>query len=508
MPSKRTSARIACAATRAGRLGMIAIVPLAGCSRTASPAAEAASATRTVALNAQSPEPTSGQRAPSRIAVVHGQPKPLAPDAVTSNWPRFLGPTNDGKSPETHLLKEFPLDGPPLVWEMETGEGYACPAVANGKLVYLHRIGNEEVVECLHPEAGERFWSARYATRYRDRYGFGNGPRAGPVIDGDRVYTVGPEGKLHCFDLETGEVVWKLDIADTYQAPLGFFGYGSSPLVEGELLIVVVGAPGGPTVVALDKKSGEEVWRSGSEWGVDYASPIAGVVHGKRRVFVLAGGDRQPPTGGLLSIDPAGGSIDCRFEFRSAKYESVNAASPVILGDQVFISSSYNTGGVLVRMSPDAGCEQVWRTDSLRCHFATPISRDGYLYGFDGMNKRETVLACVELATGRQVWREQPSWTETLTTNRGQQEVELGVYRGSLIETDGRFLCLGEMGHLLWLDLSPAGYKELSRTRLFYAEETWSPPVLSRGLLYIAQNSKDTLTGKPPRLLCYDLRPR
>jgi hypothetical protein len=124
------------------------------------------------------------------------------------------------------------------------------------------------------------------------------------------------------------------------------------------------------------------------------------------------------------------------------------------------------------------------------------------------MNKRETVLACVELATGRQVWREQPSWTETLTTNRGQQEVELGVYRGSLIETDGRFLCLGEMGHLLWLDLSPAGYKELSRTRLFYAEETWSPPVLSRGLLYIAQNSKDTLTGKPPRLLCYDLRPR
>lgn len=441
-------------------------------------------------------------------AVVHAVPKPLADGAVTSDWPRFLGPFHNGKSPETKLLKHFPTEGPTLIWEMETGSGFAPPAVVADHLVFIHRVGDENIVECLRPQTGERVWSHRYLTDYRDRYGFSNGPRCGPVIEDGRVYTYGAEGKLHCLRLADGEVVWKRDILREFRVPQDFFGVGSSPLVEGDVLIVNVGAPGGPCVVAFDKRSGKEVWRAGDQWGPSYASPVPADVHGERRVFVFAGGDSRPPTGGLLSINPRNGAISFRFPFRGKTYESVNAASPVLADDHVFITSSYGTGGAALKLLTGGGFEEAWRTDALRSHFATPIVHDGYLYGFDGSGRSETSLVCVDMKSGRRMWSTRLSWTDMLDTKRGRREVELGVYRGSLIYADTSFLCLGEMGHLLWLDLSPQGCKEVSRARLFYANESWSPPVLSRGLLYIAQNENDTLSHTPPRLHCYDMRGR
>jgi outer membrane protein assembly factor BamB len=301
-------------------------------------------------------------------------------------------------------------------------------------------------------------------------------------------------------------VYWKRDIAKEFKVPQDFFGTASTPLIEGELLIVNIGAPGGPTVGAFDKTSGKMVWGAGTEWGPSYASPVPGTVHGKRRVFVLAGGESNPPTGGLYSIDPANGKVDFQFPWRSKSYESVNVASPVVAGNQVFISASYKTGGALLNISPDFKHSVAWTSPEIGTHFNTAIEKDGYLYAFDGRNEPDASLVCVELKTGKVMWRTTLEWDETITVNNDVRKQRLSTYRGTLLAVDGKFLVLGELGHLLWLDLTPNGAKELSRAWLFAARETWSLPVLSKGLLYISQHSRDTLNNTTARLLCYDLR--
>ena len=428
-----------------------------------------------------------GLRAASAQSRVRSKPAPLAGDAVTHDWTAFLGPAHNATSTETKLSRRLP---PRLVWEFTKGSGYASPAIAGARLVFLHRLGGEEVVECLHAETGATHWRFRYPTDYEDRYGYNDGPRSSPVIDVPRVYSVGAQGQLHCLDLETGRAIWKRDLGRDYRVSQDFFGTASTPLIEGPLLIVNVGAPGGPCVVGFDKATGREVWRAGTEWGPSYASPVPAVVHGKRRVFVFAGGESSPPSGGLMSIDPADGRVDFAFPWRSRAHESVNASCPVVFDNKVFVSASYRAGSALVGIGPDFSAKALWTTQEFALHFNTPVHKDGYLYGFDGRNESDASLACVDAASGRVMWRETPD----------------GVYRGSLLAVDGHFLCLGELGDLLWLDLKPIGYREVSRARLFAARESWGLPVLSRGLLYVAQNTEDVRTRARPRLLCYDLR--
>ena len=432
--------------------------------------------------------------------VLHRAPKPLSNDAVTHDWPSFLGPSHNAVSTETRLSRALP---PPLVWEFPKGTGYATPAVAGGRLLFLHRIGDEEIVECLHPETGSKQWQFRYATAFEDRYGYNNGPRASPVIDGERVYTVGAEGKLHCLDVGSGRVIWKRDLRAEYKVPQDFFGTASTPLVEGRLLIVNVGAPGGPCVVGLDAATGRETWQAGNDWGPSYASPVPALVHGKRRVFVFAGGESKPPAGGLMSIDPVTGRVDFAFPWRSRTYESVNASCPVVFGNKVLVSASYRKGGALLDVRSDFTYQIAWTTQDFALHFNTAVYRDGFLYGFDGRNELDASLECVDVSTGQIVWRETPEWTESAP---GRRQQALGTYRGSLLAVDGQFLCLGELGHLLWLDLTPKGYRQVSRAWLFAGRESWGLPVLSRGLLYIVQNTRDVFEGAGPRLRCYDLR--
>jgi outer membrane protein assembly factor BamB len=436
-------------------------------------------------------------------ARVHTKPKPLARDAITHDWTSFLGPAHNGVSTETRLSRTLP---PPLVWEFPKGTSYTSPAILGDRLVYVHRVNDQEIVECLHAQTGAQNWQFRYATDFEDRYGYNNGPRSSPVIDGDRVYTLGAQGQLHCLDLASGKVVWRRNMNAEYKVPQDFFGTATTPLVEDKLLIVNVGAPGGPCVVGLDKTSGREVWRAGTEWGPSYASPVPAVVHGRRRVFVFAGGESQPPTGGLLSIDPTNGRVDFTVPWRSRSYESVNASCPVVFDNKVFISASYRTGGALIEIRPDFTQRTLWTTSDFGLHWNTPIYRNGFLYGFDGRNEPDASLACVDVSSGKVVWRATPEWNETFTAAGQKREQMLSTYRGSLLAVDGQFLCLGELGHLVWMDLSPKGYKEISRAWLFGARESWALPVLSRGLLYVVQNTRDIVNGAGPRLLCYDLR--
>ena len=440
-------------------------------------------------------------------ATFHAAPQPLPVGAVTSDWPTLLGPMYNMHSPETHLLRDFPKKGPPLVWEVNKGDGYAAPAILGGRLVLFHRINDQAIVDCLNAQDGRRFWRFAYPTAYHDRYGFNHGPRCSPVIADDTVFTFGADGQLHALDLQTGQVRWQHDILSEFKLKPNFFGVGSTPLVESGNVIINIGADGGPCVAAFDAHTGKRVWGAGTEWGPSYATPVPALVNGRRRLFVFAGGESDPPTGGLLDIDPTTGQIENRFPWRGKRYESVNASAPVAIGsNQVFISECYGAGGALVAMDGTGGCHVVWTNSQFGTHFMTAVAKDGCLYGVDGHGPGDAFLVCADLKTGHELWRVKPTWTEAVETRQGRRKLTLGTVRCSLMLVDDRCLCLGEFGHLLWLDLQPQGYRELSRAQLFLAPNTWTPPVLSCGLLYVCQNSRDTVHGTPPRLLCYDLR--
>ncbi len=450
--------------------------------------------------------PDQDARPPAAVVTRHAPAGELSPEAVTEDWAAFLGPRGDMTSRESPLKLDFGPQGPPLVWEIATGSGYAAPAVSGGKLVFFHRVGDQERVECVAAETGESRWTYGYPSHYEDRYRFGNGPRSSPVIADGLVYTHGVEGPLHCFDLESGRVVWKLNTSTTYDVPQDFFGVGSTPLVVGDLLIVTIGAPNGPCVVALNRRTGKETWRAGDTWRAGYASPVLATLHGKPRVLVFAGSDDDPPTGGLLGIDPADGRVAFRFPFRSRTYASVNASNPVVHDNRVFLSSSYRTGGVQVEIGPDDSVREVWRTRDFGAHFMTPILRDGHLYGISGAGRNDTAMVCLDWSRGTSRWREAPKWPVRKRQDGADRKVDLSIMLGSLLGLPEGFLALGEAGHLAWLTPTPEGYLERTRASLFVADETWTPPVLWHGLLFVCQNKDDTTAGTGPRLLCYSLR--
>lgn len=444
--------------------------------------------------------------APQKNADVTFHAPPVAPaaDAVTSDWPCVLGPTHNEVSPETRLLAAFPKAGPKLVWEMNKGEGYAAPAVRGDRLILFHRVKDEEVADCLNALTGDRYWRSAYPTAYLDEYGYCNGPRSSPTISADSVYTAGAEGKLRCLDLESGTLRWQHDLKAEYKLKQNFFGVGSSPLLAGDVLVVNVGAAGGPCVVGFDARSGKVRWTAGKQWGPSYASPVPATLHGKRRVLVFAGGRSNPPTGGLMCIDPQNGKVDFEFTWRGTVRESVNASSPVVIGNQIFVSECYGSGGALLDVAPDMTCKPAWTNPTFGTHFMSAVAKDGYLYGVDGHGPADAFIVCVDQKTGREVWRTQPQWNENLGADA--RELSMGYFRCWLMPVDGRALCLGEYGHLAWVELSPAGFKETSRAWLFAAAETWTPPVLSKGLLYVCQSGRDPEKKTGLRLLCYDLR--
>ena len=440
----------------------------------------------------------------------HKAAAPLASDAKTENWPRFLGPQDTPVSRETKIRQEFPESGPLLVWECAKGSGYSCPAVAEGRLVLFHRVKGAETLDCLDPETGKRFWSYSYPVDYTDDFGYSDGPRSNPVIANDRIFTFGITSWLKCVDLATGKLVWEVDCEKKYGVQKYFFGTGSSPLVQNGLVIVNVGGGAEQCVIAFDEKTGAEKWIVKHPWGQSYASPIPAKWHGMDRVLVFAGGKSEPATGGLLVVDPLSGKLEATQPWRARRYPSVNASSPVLCGDDhVFISHAYvdrdhdQNGGVMLRTDATGQLSTVWNVPTFGCHWMTPVYHDGHLYAFSGEKERACELVCHEAATGRQLWKEKMEWE---APGLNGQTLPMSLYRGSLLKIGDRFLCLGEWGTLCWLDLSPAGAKRGSTAQLFTAQQSWTLPALSRGLLYVLQNEDDRLTSKPPRLLCYDLR--
>ena len=196
------------------------------------------------------------------------------------DWPQFLGPRRDGTSLEKGLLDAFPPGGPNIVWQRKVGEGYSGPVIAGERLVLFHRVGDNEVLECLNAATGASLWKFTYATNYQDGLGKGDGPRSTPVIVGDKVVTLGAEGALHCVTLDAGKKVWSRSLTAEYKAPLGYFGIATSPVVEQNLVLVNVGGKNAG-IVAFDLDTGKEIWKATND-PASYSSPVVCTVDGAR----------------------------------------------------------------------------------------------------------------------------------------------------------------------------------------------------------------------------------
>ncbi len=431
---------------------------------------------------------------------------PGSTDAQGADWPSFLGPSRDGHVVDASLDLSFGEGGPRLLWSFERGQGFSSPSVVGERVVYTHRAGNEAVVVCLDAKDGSELWSHRYPCEYSGRYIDDAGPRSTPTIVGDWVYVHGVEGVLNAFDLATGEVRWTRDTEREFEIGDDFFGVVSTPLVVGDLLIQNVGAPGGPTVVALDRRTGKTVWEAGEEWGPSCASPVLATMHGKQRVLCLAGGKSRPPTGGLMVIDLATGDVEGTYPYRSRTFESVNAATPVVDGNRVYLSASYGVGSACVEVREDGSVREVWTNERLGLQFSTPVFEDGVLYAVDGVSGRAGSLVAVDPDNGRELWREDLSFDETVEDGGETKEFTFSVGEGSLIVVGERLVLLGDFGHLVVLRPHSKGAEVVAHAPLFHAPESWTPPVIANGRLYICQNRRGRFGATPARLLCYDLR--
>lgn len=432
-----------------------------------------------------------------------------------NDWPVFLGPHGTGISDETGLLDEFPESGPKMVWELRIGKGYSSPSLRGHRLVIHHRKKDVDVVECLNADDGSTIWKYEYETDFRDPYGYSNGPRCSPLLTEDRCFTYGAQGKLICFNLKTGDVIWQRDTAADWKVPEHFFGAGCTPILENGKLIVFVGGQPNSGVVAIDPKTGKTIWESvgketwdgiatdgpgktpyawtGDEMVVSYSSPIAVTIHGKRHLLCLV---RQ----GLVSLDPDNGHVRFRYWFRARVHESVNAARPVVVDDLILLSAAYETGAALLKVHSDGeNFDEVWRDKrGMSTHWSTPICLDGCAYGFSGRHENEAALQCVDLKSGELVWQtngfdgELDELTQDQATGQIKNKstgkiVPWPFYgRGSKTYADGKFFILGERGTLALARLSRDGWKEISRTsfeKLKYP--MWASPVVSRGRLYL-----------------------
>ncbi|MBP9900361.1 MAG: PQQ-like beta-propeller repeat protein [Verrucomicrobia bacterium] len=443
----------------------------------------------------------------------------LTASASAEDWPRFLGPRGDNTSAEINLLDHWNPNGPPIIWEKSVGAGYSAPSVSKDLLVLHHRLGNEEIVEAMDARSGKSKWEYKYPSRFVDPFGYNNGPRATPLLTSNRCFTLGAEGKLLCLDLADGSLVWQRDTAEEWNVPKAFFGVGSTPLLEGDRVIVMVGGQPDTGVVALDPTTGKTIWKNvgrktwngvipvggrttkpyewtGSEMLASYASPVAATIHGQRHLFCLM---RQ----GLVALNPTNGAVRFRRWFQAPVNESVNAMTPVVHDDLVFFSAAYyRVGAVALRVQPDGqSFAETWRSPSnsferdpatgnypspvLEIHFSTPVLLYGFLYAFSGRNEPDATFRCVELQTGALRWSRDEGWPAHST----RQPNVFG--RGSAILAEGKLIVLGEGGRLGLFRPNPEKPEELCAWQVpSLRYPCWAGPVLSDRRLFLRSEDK------------------
>ena len=405
-------------------------------------------------------------------------------NSKAADWPQWQGPDRNSISKETGLLQKWPSGGPRLAWQVDgLGGGFSTPSIAGGRIFAMSYRGKNEVVFALAENGGKEKWVTKIGPASEIiAAGFGGeGPRCTPTVDGDLLYALGATGQFVCLRTSDGDEVWHKNLKDDFAGhSMAQWHYCESPLIDGDKVICT---PGGKeaTVVALDKKTGDVIWKAhvpdGN--GAGYASPIVVEAAGHRQyVHFLEGG----PAG----FDAATGKLLWRSK-KSAS-TTANCATPIFHDGCVFTAAAYGGGGALVKFVPtsDDGvkAELLYATKKMENHHGGIILYNGFLYGSNGGNAGG-YLVCLDFKSGAVKWNER----------EGQRRAA----KGSVAMADGRIYFRQEDGAVLLIEPSPKEYLERGRFEQpdRSRSKAWAHPVIANGKLYLIDQDK---------LFCYDVK--
>ncbi|HKV07849.1 MAG TPA: PQQ-binding-like beta-propeller repeat protein [Thermoanaerobaculia bacterium] len=395
---------------------------------------------------------------------------------LAADWPQFRGPNRNGVAPETRLLTSWPEGGPPVVWRAKGGKGYSGIAVSEGRAYTQWAEGEgekgSEYAVALDAATGKELWRVRTDSMYRDPSGNGDGPRATPAVDGDRLFVMTGRGKLHALDTKTGKILWHHDLA-ALGGSVGAGGEGSfcsSPLVLGERVFVEIGAGkerrGNRSFAAFDKATGKILWTAEND-PAGFSAPQAVTLAGVPQILFFSGS-------GLVALAPENGRVYWRYPWKTQL--DVNAVLPVILpGDRIFVSSGYDVGNALVQVTRSGKgftAREVWKGRNMSSLFSSFVLHDGHLYGF---HKR--IFKCVDPNTGEEKWKDD------------------SFNVGSLLLAGGNLVVLNETGELGLVEATPAAFKPIVRARVL-SGRTITSPALADGRLYARNNTDEIVCLK------------
>ena len=375
----------------------------------------------------------------------------LLPTAgLADDWPQWRGPERDGVWRESGIVEKFASDKLPLVWEAEISSGYSGPTVAEGRVYVSDRVTDPKQIErvlCFDAKTGKQLWVHEYDCPYRN-VSYRAGPRACVTLDEGRAYSLGTMGDLYCLNGSDGKVIWQKDLDKLYEINMPIWGISAAPLIEGELLIVQAGGKDA-CLVAFNKTTGEEVWKALSDLA-SYAAPII-IKQAGKRVLVCWTGDN------VVGLDPTTGDVHWKQPFKPSKMV-LAVSTPVLEQDRLFVTGFYDGSMMLKLPSDELAADLLWRrkgasekeTDSLHSIIATPYLEGDHIYGVDSYGE----LRCLEAETGDRLW------VDLTATNN----VRWGNIH--MVKHDDQIWMFNERGELLITELSPEGYKELSRAKL------------------------------------------
>jgi len=373
------------------------------------------------------------------------------------SWPQWRGPDGDGISKQVGLSAQGKEDS---VWEMEVGLGYSAVSLRDGRLYTLGFDAENEMdlVWCIDAASGEEIWVHSYPAKIWNEF-HGGGTLTTPTIVGDGLYVLNREGQLFCLDLETGEPRWQRELMKERKLTLPQWGFSASPLHVDDQMIINVGI-----VMSVDMKTGKTLWET-KDYKEAYSTPTAFTHEGQKRLAVFNGA-------GLILLDQATGKEISSYPWKT-KYE-VNAASPIIVGDAIFISSGYGHGAALLAMDGDK-LEPVWETKKMKNQMNGCVLIGDHLYGFD-----DKILSCLDLE-GNVVWSER------------------GLGEGVLSATKDKLLVLSGDGELLVAKASPKAFEVESKTKVLSGGVYWTQPTVVDGLIY-CRNSVGQLVCRDHRI--------